>query len=560
MAPEGSGGQSFACGACGAAVAVPAESDPDCVLIYRSGLPEEGQVLTVGRFQGMVEAGELRANDLIWYQGIWMPLGEVFEMPEEKPAAPPAPGSDLAIRLEELPPMPLGGDAVVPASKKKKAKAKKAHRSRTLRRKVDFTLFRHFDQQGEKKRGLWLQVAYYAIVVVVLMCGYYMGFGKILNYVLHRPAYVLVCNGDSQDYDVRLMGNTKSALAGGTVVFPDLYVSGTRRRALEASKPGTDEVLIRTQVPLKPGMDVVVNLGGKQVFAVYDLDAMGKQRLASGDLAALAEEISTGAAPSSVFTLVSKARALAAPLLLERKTDEVITGNQYNLSKMPLFRSSDYLARTTAKAAKAAKAAEEAKKAEKAGAKAAPKLEKAPPPKYLVASSKRELIFQNCTLHYDPDQPRNNCSLRLDFKAFRPLDVTSQPETKGKTAVSELKGQVVVQVNYEKDQLVVSFTTPGAIVESSEIKSSYPAKAGRGGATSKGGTTGKGAKVSTEVKTKFSGTWSYRAWMATSGNDKDTWHWQWSFSGTAPLEKGKKTAPKMDLKVDQTRKVTKKIS
>jgi len=542
MAPDGSGGRQCNCGGCGALLTVPAESDPDCVLIYRNGLPEEGQVLTVEQFQGMVDAGELKANDLIWYQDIWMPLGEVFEMPEAGALAPVS-GADLAMHLAELPPMPLDGVTPAPLPVPK-SKPKKARRIRP-RKKIKFTLFRQFDQPGAKKRTVLVQVAYYAAVVVVLMLGYNLGLGKILNYALHRPAYVLVCNGGTEDYDVRLLGQEKWVSAGGSTVFQDLYVSGTRHKTLEVAKSGGGEVLKRVKVPIKPGMDVVVNLDSKQEFAVYDLAAVGKLRLPGKDIASLEEELSTGKDPSSVFSLSSKIRGLAAPLLLERKTDEIITSHQYDLSKMPIFRSSDYLARTTAKAQKAAekakkdaeKAKKDAEKAKDAGAAVpvAMKAETGTPKRILLPKVQQELKFQNVTLQYDPDKPRNDFSLNLDFKkAFHPMNAKTYVETRDetiekkigkkttkttvkttvKTTINPIKGKTVAKVTFAQDKLELSFSLPG--------------------------------KVDEEGRMSYNGNWSYYASMALAGKDKDNWRWNWKFTDT-----GKKK----ELTVDQSGKV-----
>ncbi|MGI5924169.1 MAG: hypothetical protein ACOX9E_09515 [Lentisphaeria bacterium] len=539
MAPDGSGGRECSCGGCGATLTVPAASDPDCVLVYRSGLPVEGQVLTIEQFQGMVEAGELRTNDLIWYQDIWIPLGEVFEMPEAG-AALPVSGADLAINLAELPPIPL--DGVMPAPlPKPKSKPKKARRIRP-RKKIKFRVFRRFDQGKASKRTVLVQVAYYAVVIVVLILGYKLGLGKILNYALHRPSYVLVCNGSADGYDLRLMGQNKAIVAGGNMVFQDLYVSGTCRRTLEVAKMDSREVMKRMKVPIKPGMDVVVNLDSKQEFAVYDLAAAGKRRLPDRDIAGLADEISAGKEPSSIFTLCSKIRGMAAPLLLERKREEVITSHQYDLSKMPILRSPDYLSRS---ADKAQKAAAKEKKAAEAGKEVAKKAEVARPKRFLLPKVQQELKFQNVTILYDPDTPQNNFTLNLDFKkGFQPMNVTTHAETRDetvekkvgrkitkttvkttvKTKVHAIKGRTTAKVTFTKDKQELSFSLPG--------------------------------KVEEEGKRSFNGNWSYHASMALTGKDKDNWRWEWKFTGRAPVEKGKKSAPTIVMTVDQAGKIS----
>lgn len=538
MAPDDSGGRQCSCGGCGATLTVPAASDPDCVLIYRSGLPEEGQVLTLAQFQSMVEAAELRANDLIWYQDIWMPLGEVFEMPEVDESLPMS-GADLAMHLAELPPIPLDGVTPAPLPEAK-SKPKKARRIRP-RKKIKFRLFRKFDKGRAPKRTVLVQIAYYAVVIAVLILGYKLGLGKILNYALHRPAYVLVCNGGSDGYDLRLMGQEKPVDAGGNTVFQDLYVSGTCRRTLEIAKTGSHEVLNRVRVPIKPGMDVVVNLDSKQEFAVYDLAVAGKRRLPDRDIAGLVEEVSTGKAPSSIFTLCSKIRGLAAPLLLERKREVIITSHQYDLSRMPIVRSPDYLTRN---ADKAQKAAAKEKKAAEAG-ESARKAVVARPKRILLPKVQQELKLQNVTIVYDPDTPRNDFTLSMDFKkGFQPMDAKTHVETREetvekkvgrrtskttvkvtvKTIVHAIKGRTTAKVTFAKDKVELSFSLPG--------------------------------KVEEEGRRSFNGNWNYRASMPLTGKDKDNWRWEWKFTGKAPAEKDKKSASTIAVTVDQTGKIS----
>jgi hypothetical protein len=534
MVPDGSGGRECSCGGCGALLTVPNESDPDCVLVYRSGLPEEGQVLSVEQLQGMVDAGELRANDLIWYQNIWMPMGEVFEMPVIEETLTLS-GEDLAMRLTELPPMPVEGMAALPPPAVPR-KSKKPPRRRP-RKKASSGLFRQFSRSGERKRPLLLQVAYYSVVAVILLLGYNMGLGKLINYARHRPAYVLVYNDGSQDYELRLMGQTKWVNAGGSVVFQDLYVPGTRHRRLTVSHPDSKELCKCMKVPVKPGMDLVVNLDSQREFAVYDQVALKKQRLPDKDLDILVQELSSAKDPCSVFVLAGKLRGQAAPLLVERNRNKIITSHQYDLSMMPISRSPDYMARETARAQKAAAAAEKAKKAkegkegkEEGQAESATKKEKSEasaPKRVLLSSVQQELKFQNATLLYDPDEPRNDFSLRLDFKkGFRPLDVAAHRETKDKNSIAAIKGRSWAKGTFEKNRLTVSFSLPGTVQEG---------------------------------KTAFKGNWSYHATMALAGKDKDLWRWRWRFTGSAAPEAGKKNARSMELSIDQVGKVNKNI-
>ena len=78
--PAEAAGQTGTCPACGKPCQAPAQSDPDCVLVYKSD-GGNSQVVPPMRWRPG-RPRELKAYDLIIHGDEWRPLGDIFEMPE----------------------------------------------------------------------------------------------------------------------------------------------------------------------------------------------------------------------------------------------------------------------------------------------------------------------------------------------------------------------------------------------------------------------------------------------------------------------------------------------
>ena len=96
-------GQQYTCQTCGRTQTIPMQSDEDCVMVYKSGMPAGGVVMTIPDLESKLEAREFGPNDLVLFNGVWQPMTSVFDaLPE--PLPPPEPeGEDIALTFAELP-------------------------------------------------------------------------------------------------------------------------------------------------------------------------------------------------------------------------------------------------------------------------------------------------------------------------------------------------------------------------------------------------------------------------------------------------------------------------
>ena len=180
----------------------------------------------------------------------------------------------------------------------------------------------------------------------MLVVGYYAGLGKIINYALGRPCYVIVFNPDDSNYQAKLGRETLPLIANAQVTFQDIYVAATKKGKLTiSSEQAPDQIVYNIAVPLSPGLDVAVNPNGKIEFGVYDfrgmtdksLDAKARQTLIS-DIVRLRPRIY-----SSI--VLGRLKNMAEEHVQGKKTDPLFTSQQYNFNRMSLSRSIDYTER-----------------------------------------------------------------------------------------------------------------------------------------------------------------------------------------------------------------------
>lgn len=504
--PAEAAGQVGTCPVCGKPCQAPAQSDPDCVLIYKSGLPETGQVITADALTALVAQGELKAYDLILHGNEWRPLDDVFEMPEVAPvAADEGAGPEIAVRFAELPPIP--GHISL-----KKNRLRNAWKALVLWQRRQRTV---------KHKPIWQRVCYYLLVLGVLAAGYYAGLGKIINYVLGRPCYVLVLNPDDCNYQAKLSGETLPLIANAQVTFQDIYVAATKKGKLSiSSDQAPDHVIYNVAVPLSPGLDVVVNPNGKIEFGVYDFRGMTEKTLDAKVLKELMGDIARLRPPAYSSAVLGRLKNMAEEHFQGKKTDPLFTSQQYNFNRLSFTRSIDYSERRKNK----------------------PEEPETFRPT-LIKLTRMPFQFKGSSVEYDPSQPEVitgqvsvsmrelNTYAKNKFSAFRPQAALTSADAKktiadNKLVCGEAKGSAQLRINQNDKHLQLTFDRP------------IP------------------AAVSVSGR-QHQGTWSF---VATLPRDKDQWTWQWTFSGSWNPPKparGKPPPPKkLTVTINQADKLT----
>lgn len=485
---------------------MPLQSDPNCVLIYKSGLPETGQVITTEVLTDQVTKEELKAYDLIYHENEWRPLDDIFEMPEVTAVVPDeGAGPEIACHFAELPPIPGH------VSLKKNC----------LRNAWKAIVLWQRRQRAVKHKPIWQRVCYYLFVLFVLVLGYYLGIGKIINYALGRPCYVAVFNPDDCDYQAKLGRQTLPLIANGHVTFPDIYVAATKKgKLLISSNSAPDQVVYEVAVPLSPGLDVIVNPKGKIEFGVFDFRGMTEKTLDAKVRQTLLDDIVRLRPPATSRAVLGHLKNMAEEHFQGKKADVLFTSQQFNFSRLSLARSVEYADRR--------------------------KDQKEAPETFLptlVRLSRMPFQFKGSTVEYDPTHPDTvtallavnlrdlNTYTKNKFSAFRPLAaLTSEAARKAiadsKLSCGEAKGAVQLKIDQNDKRLQLTFDRPIA------------------------------AAVSANGR-QHQGTWSF---TATLPKDNDQWSWQWTFSGAwnPPKPARGKPAPakKLTVTIDQTGKLT----
>ena len=504
--PAEAAGQTGTCPACGKPCQAPAQSDPDCVLVYKSGWPETGQVITTDALSALVAQGELKAYDLIIHGDEWRPLGDIFEMPEvASVAADEGAGPEIAVNFAELPPIP--GHVSL-----KKSRLRNAWKALVLWQQR---------QREVKHKPIWQRVCYYLLVLGVLVVGYYAGLGKIINYALGRPCYVIVFNPDDSNYQAKLGRETLPLIANAQVTFQDIYVAATKKGKLTiSSEQAPDQIVYNIAVPLSPGLDVAVNPNGKIEFGVYDFRGMTDKSLDAKARQTLISDIVRLRPPIYSSIVLGRLKNMAEEHFQGKKTDPLFTSQQYNFNRMSLSRSVDYTERRKDKKEK-------------------PEVFRPT----LVKLTPMSFQFKGSSVEYNPAQPEVitgqvfvnmrelNTYTKNKFTAFRPQAALTSADAKktiadNKLVCGEAKGTTQLRISQNDKRLQLTFDR------------AIPATVSANGR-------------------QHQGNWSF---IATLPRDKDQWSWKWTFAGAwnPPKPARGKPAPskKLTVIIEQANKLT----
>ncbi len=474
VAVDEAAGRTVSCAKCGQPVTIPQESSPDCVLVYFNGSPDEGSVLLKEDFLERVEKFQLRENDLIWDDGMWKPLGEVYKLPAAPSRVQPIPVTSLVKSAKELPPVEPAptkpGEEHVPVETDKPAKKQPAEA---------------YKPEMKERVKLIVQLVF---MLVVLFCGWFFGIGKIVNFALFRPGYLVVVNPTEQGVTMTCAGQESLAPAKGLAVFSDLFVSWKTKLSVKIMDE-KGEAIRTIKAPVEPNVDYIYNTDKTLKFAVMDIPNLASEKVDDALLRNLANQIASHEVPDVGpihRQILNKVEAN-----VKGTTDELIlSSKQYNLSQVGIVRSAEYMERRPKD-----------------------KQKPNPLPVLMVYDGSRELSFrlsEEVYIMYKPGRAVNTLRLPVTFsEGFLPFQAEDSPEMKGKLALEPVKGKATLSyAQGEKNALQLN------------MSNQLPAKLTYNGA-------------------KYEGNWSYSSVGALQGGSYH-WTWTWRFVGTANLDGGKR--------------------
>lgn len=482
------------CESCGVSCTVPAETLPNYVLIFRSGSPSCGSPMLAEEMEEQAEQGVLKATDLIWYEGKWLPLGEVYELPAEEFEGSGTDQPEIALEFQELP--AVDGYAKPPRHKPPVSESVGAPAAGGGGRRwkgLPFRFSRPDMNLANLKKGLKL-----VAVLAILTYGGLRGL-SILNFVLKRPAHVLVYNTFERDCRVRLAGASWQDIPKGAyITFPDIYVSLPGRRRLDfegtviayppvelAKDDPRRASLLTLKVPVRAGQETVVNPGGKHRFGVYRFGDLVDKVFSSPELQELVRALEEHQAPVAAVRVSEQLQEFGRQAFVEVLQDEVFSSRTYSFAMLPVFRGDGVVG----------------------GGKAA-----SVPDEVLVYPVSQRLNGKNFSLQFDPEQPETERNVLLPVK--------------------ELNWRKNCRVTPGSQRLTIRTNRKVLQLHLNDARGSYTDAANH----------------------RFDGSWSYQAQLAVNG----IWTWQWTFKGGRP-GKGDK-GEELQVVIDQEgkEKVSKK--
>ena len=431
-AQEAEAGQKVICGQCGKEIPVPSVSDKDCLLIFRRGDPDNGQVMTSIEFQHLLNRGELYNYDLLKKDGEWVPLGKVYELPSPPAVEIDRSIAEIALDFQDLP--PVEGFAKVPRKKK-----------RTPKFGTDEITPAKTSDAGAPRRPINLKkrildtVKTIVVVVILLFGG--LRLGRIINFALKRVSNVMVVNTFDAPCKFKLSGYEWQELPKNTYITQsDVYVAFSCKKKMlfmesalnpltgqpDEAKAGAPDVPLdppSMRIPIKPGSDTVVNPGGRAVFGVYDFSNLATLSLSSPELKSLSTELAQAKPPVSALKVIQQIQELVKDTYKESRKDLFFSSKDYNFDSLGIVRNQDF-----------STPQDETKGVEK-------------PPLSLVYPAARTLNFRNGSVLFDPNSTETERSIALVSREFKP-----------KPGYSVTGGAPRLQIRYEKSFLVLQLS------------------------------------------------------------------------------------------------------
>ena len=347
-------GGTLECTACGHGISIPTSSDPRVVLIFRAGESEDGVPMLREEVERLVTAGEFTETELIWDETTWRPVTDVFgattsdghgglhlkrrdEEPDEEEEDLEfddiAPIQKVQLDEEELEHLPTKKREKKEKKKREKKKKAKKDKSDGEAGGVSLWLKRVFgsDPSMGTKVNVAIQVFWF---VVVAFFGYRLGVGPLVSKFRQTPTFVVVYNNMPVEYTASLgWRRMKKDIYPKTSVCFEVYVGMRESQGLTLTpKNGTGPV-VKERVPMWPGGITVVNPDGKAEFAQIRPGAARQEKLVSGDVKRLADQVGGHQAPSGIHKLIPEGRRLAKKALVAERSDKIFTTAQFRFDR-----------------------------------------------------------------------------------------------------------------------------------------------------------------------------------------------------------------------------------
>ncbi|MFA5203993.1 MAG: hypothetical protein WC708_06255 [Lentisphaeria bacterium] len=326
------------CESCHREFTIPAQSDPDVVLVFKAGSEGDGTPMLKSELENKLASQEFDGADLIWTDDHWTPISDWQAGAAAPPAAPAAPAHvrpTLRIRAvgggeteTEPPPFPAD-DGEAGADGEEQPVAARG----VMRQAMGLERYTPPPPAAKPRKAWWKLAVRLILLVVALAAGYKYGGGPILANYLKKPSYVIIHNGDAVQYQATLGWRRLSQeLPAGASCHFQVFVGMDETQTLRLTPAGGGaETLIK--VPVKMGKNILVNPGRKTVYRVVDLPWLAQQRAAE-QTAAFAQAMAANRAPQEGLALMEKLDQLSREVVKQNLQDELTDPAPYDLDEM----------------------------------------------------------------------------------------------------------------------------------------------------------------------------------------------------------------------------------
>ncbi|MBR6470667.1 MAG: DUF4339 domain-containing protein [Victivallales bacterium] len=332
-----SASQRVPCPYCQGMVVIPEESVVDCCLVYQDSSQPQGQPMSATELQEQLEAGNLNPSDLIWTKQAWRPLYQVLNMPLVV-GDPQTEQPEVAIRFEEMPPMP----GYAPLSKKGKRKKVAAKKSVITSAQAEPSEHVTIGQRIKK-------ILFVIVALGVLFFGVVRGL-RIYNYATKRLASVMVYNGLDRNvvYEFPFSGFEPEFIQCGSYAARENLVVGIPcKKSLkvwfhegeeyfDASFTHGKKADQTMSVSIRPNHDTLVILGQIRfpIYRDFPVLCNSDQLAPQEKLKAATSELARNDAPRKIQALFEQAQQCLKEHLVEMHAGPVISDLEYNLVEL----------------------------------------------------------------------------------------------------------------------------------------------------------------------------------------------------------------------------------
>ncbi len=332
---DDSANQQLPCPYCQTMLTVPAEGAAECCLIFQDARHPGGSPMSVQEVQNQLAAGTLHANDLIWSQQSWRPIGEVLDCANSVSAST-SDQPEIALRFEELAPLP----GFAPLDKRANRKRRKSSSTQAPTAPTDSAPTTSLAEKLKKTA--------YVLVALGILCFGVVRALRIYNYATKRFARVMVNNESPQNiaFQFPFSGFDPIVVQSGNYsVRENLVVGIPAKKAMkiwnltEDDPYGMDltqlgEPIDKISVPIRPCHDTLVNFGqiGLPIYRDFNELTNNQETVIPQQLRqAIAQELASNVAPTQAKKLFAHAQMQIKSHLVTTVNDLFLTDDEYDL-------------------------------------------------------------------------------------------------------------------------------------------------------------------------------------------------------------------------------------